>query len=398
MQRILCYNEHATMMILFDDGGFMKRRNFIFGALAGLGALAGGVGLFVRQEKFGRAPSGKRLARIQASPHYLNGRFVCLEPVETMAEDLPDEEKPNRIETFYRVLFGEDDGRVPKEAIPSNKTDLHAIPRTQDVAVWMGHSTFYLQVGGRRILVDPVFSDYGSPVFFINRAFRGSNVYTAEDIPAPDVLLMTHDHWDHLDYATVMALKPKVKEVVCPLGVGEFFEQWGFDLAHLHEEDWDTDIALADDFHIHVLPSQHFSGRFLTRNNTEWCGFAIVTPQRRVYISGDGGYGKHFADIGRRFDGFDLAMMENGQYNMQWHAIHMLPNETAQAAEDVRARVLLPAHGGKFALALHTWQEPYRELLKESAGRPYRMVTPRIGEIVDMENPADFPHWWEGRA
>ena len=175
-------------------GGFMKRRNFIFGALAGLGALVGGAGLFVRQEKFGRAPSGERLARIQASRHYVNGQFVCLEPVEMMTEDLPDEEKPNRIETIYRVLFGGDDGRVPKEAIPSSKTDLHAIPREQNVAIWMGHSTFYLQIGGRRILVDPVFSDYGSPIFFINRAFRGSNVYTAADIPELDVLLITHDH------------------------------------------------------------------------------------------------------------------------------------------------------------------------------------------------------------
>jgi len=366
--------------------------------LAGIGVLAGGAGLFVRQEKFGRAPSGARLERIKASPHYVDGQFVCLEPVDAMMDDLPEEEKPNRLETLYRVLFGGDDGRVPKEAIPSNKTDLHAIPREQDVAVWMGHSTFYLQVGGRRILVDPVFSAYGSPIFFINRAFRGSNVYTAADIPTLDVLLMTHDHWDHLDYDTVMALKPKVKEIICPLGVGEFFEQWGFDLAHLHEEDWDTDIALTDDFHIHILPSQHFSGRFLTRNNTQWCGFAVITPERRIYISGDGGYGKHFKDIGARFDGFDLAMMENGQYNMQWHAIHMLPNETAQAAEDVRARFVLPAHSGKFALALHTWQEPYAELLKESAGRPYRMVTPRIGETVDMEQPADFPRWWEGMA
>ncbi|WP_311641672.1 MBL fold metallo-hydrolase [Selenomonas noxia] len=376
----------------------MQRRNFIFSMLAGIGALAGGVGLFVRQEKFGRAPSGARLERIKASPHYVDGQFVCLEPVDAMMDDLPEEEKPNRLETLYRVLFGGDDGRVPKEAIPSNKTDLHAIPREQDVAVWMGHSTFYLQVGGRRILVDPVFSAYGSPIFFINRAFRGSNVYTAADIPTLDVLLMTHDHWDHLDYDTVMALKPKVKEIICPLGVGEFFEQWGFDLGTLHEEDWDTDIALTDDFHIHILPSQHFSGRFLTRNNTQWCGFAVITPERRIYISGDGGYGKHFKDIGARFDGFDLAMMENGQYNMQWHAIHMLPNETAQAAEDVRARFVLPAHSGKFALALHTWQEPYAELLKESAGRPYRMVTPRIGETVDMEQPADFPRWWEGMA
>ena len=375
----------------------MQRRNFIFSMLAGIGALAGGVGLFVRQEKFGRAPSGARLERIKASPHYVDGQFVCLEPVDAMMDDLPEEEKPNRLETLYRVLFGGDDGRVPKEAIPSNKTDLHAIPREQDVAVWMGHSTFYLQVGGRRILVDPVFSAYGSPIFFINRAFRGSNVYTAADIPTLDVL-MTHDHWDHLDYDTVMALKPKVKEIICPLGVGEFFEQWGFDLGTLHEEDWDTDIALTDDFHIHILPSQHFSGRFLTRNNTQWCGFAVITPERRIYISGDGGYGKHFKDIGARFDGFDLAMMENGQYNMQWHAIHMLPNETAQAAEDVRARFVLPAHSGKFALALHTWQEPYAELLKESAGRPYRMVTPRIGETVDMEQPADFPRWWEGMA
>ena len=211
------------------------------------------------------------------------------------------------------------------------------------------------------------------------------------------MLAISHDHWDHLDYPTVMALKPKVKHIVCPLGVGEYFEQWGFDLSIIHEEDWDTEIKMADDFSIHILPSQHFSGRFLKRNPTLWCGMAFVTPTRKVYYTGDGGYGEHFKAIGQRFGGFDLMLGENGQYNMAWHAIHMLPEETAMAAVDVGAKMLLPAHGGKFALSRHPWQEPYMELKKASQNKGYKLLTPEIGELafIGSEHQETFADWWE---
>ena len=371
----------------------MNRRNFIIGGLVTAGMLSLGGYSFIHRPEFGRLPQGERLARIQTSPHYINGKFQNLVPVQVMSEDSGE----NRFVATAKFLFGDKSALSPKEPMLSHKTDLKKLDIKQDLVVWMGHSTFYMQLGGRRILIDPVFSSYASPVFFINKAFSGSNIYTAADMPDIDVLAISHDHWDHLDYPTVMALKDKIKNIVCPLGVGEYFEQWGFDLQILHEEDWDKEIKIAEDFSIHILPSQHFSGRFLTQNPTLWCGFAFVTPKNKVYYSGDGGYGEHFKAIGKQFGGFDLMLGENGQYNMAWHAIHLLPEETAQAAVDVRAKALLPAHGGKFALARHPWQEPYQKLTEASQGKDYQLLTPEIGEAVSIDEISlqAFGKWWE---
>ncbi|MBQ3853382.1 MAG: MBL fold metallo-hydrolase [Anaerovibrio sp.] len=371
----------------------MNRRNFIIGGLATAGMLSLGGYSFIHRPEFGRLPQGERLARIQASPHYINGKFQNLVPVQVMSEDSGE----NRFVATAKFLFGDKSALSPKEPMLSHKTDLKKLDIKQDLVVWMGHSTFYMQLGGRRILIDPVFSSYASPVFFINKAFSGSNIYTAADMPDIDVLAISHDHWDHLDYPTIMALKDKIKNIVCPLGVGEYFEQWGFDLQILHEEDWDKEIKIAEDFSIHILPSQHFSGRFLTQNPTLWCGFAFVTPKNKVYYSGDGGYGEHFKAIGKQFGGFELMLGENGQYNMAWHDIHLLPEETAQAAADVRAKALLPAHGGKFALARHPWQEPYQKLAEASQGKDYQLLTPEIGEAVSIDEISlqAFGKWWE---
>ena len=358
-----------------------------------MGLLAGGGALFTRRPEFGRLPQGDRLARMEASPHYVNGQFQNLVPVQVMSKDSGE----NRFVATAKFLFGDKSHLSPKEPMLSQKTDLKRLDPSLDAVVWMGHSSFFLQLGGKRILVDPVFSPYASPLFFINKAFPGSNVYTAGDLPEIDLLAISHDHWDHLDYPTVMALQPKVKHIVCPLGVGAYFEMWGFDPQRIYEEDWDAEINLGNDFSVHILPSQHFSGRFLTPNPTLWCGFAFVTPRHKVYYTGDGGYGAHFKAIGRKFGGFNLMLGENGQYNMAWHAIHMLPEETSQAAVDVGAKQLLPAHGGKFALARHSWQEPYRELARASQGKGYALLTPEIGELafVGSGQPREFGAWWE---
>jgi len=278
----------------------------------------------------------------------------------------------------------------------SQKTDIASLRRTDDMTIWMGHSSFYLQLQGYRILIDPVFSSFASPVFFVNKAFPGSNVYSARDFDAIDVLILSHDHWGHLDYPSVKALLPKVKHVVCPLGVGGYVEHWGLPTDKLIEEDWGTTIPIAADLAIHILPRQHFSGHLLKRNQTEWASFAFITPTRRGFFSGDSGYGKHFADIGASFGPFDLALMENGQYNVQWHRHHMLLPETAQASVDVQAKTVIPMHNGKFALSNHPWDEPYIRLTAESVGKPYRLLTPKIGEAVYIGSTnQSFTKWWE---
>lgn len=368
----------------------MNRRSFILGGLGMLGlAAVGGVG-YLHSPRFGRPFRPERLARMQASPHYINGHFECLEPVRVMEGD-----NQNLLTGWLKYFTEDKTGRVPERLLPSKKTDLWAQDKSEDLVVWMGHSTFYLQLAGRRILIDPVFSSYASPVFFANRAFLGSNVYQAADIPDIDLLIMSHDHWDHLDYPTILALKDKIQEIVCPLGVGEYFEAWGFDPEQLHEEDWDTDIEVFPDFHVHVLPAQHFSGRLLEQNLTQWASFAIVTPNHKVFYSGDSGYGSHFRTIGQTFGGFDLALLENGQYDRQWHRIHMLPDETAQAAADLQAKFVLPAHNSKFSLARHTWQAPMRDLTEARKEASWNLLTPEIGEKVALWSPDTFSQWWE---
>lgn len=349
----------------------------------------GGLLVFVQRPAFGRAPTGDRLTRIEASPHYVKGKFQCLEPVEKIVEG-------SQAGAMWAFLFGDKQNLVPDAAVPSEKTDLKALAVGQNVVVWLGHSSFYMQLGGKRLLIDPVLSSYASPLSFVNKAFAGSTDYTAEDMPEIDVLVISHDHWDHLDYPTIMALKPKIKEIVCPLGVGEYFEEWGFAPEQLYEEDWFTQVKLTADFSIYVLPAQHFSGRFLKEKPTQWAGFAFVTPDCRVFYSGDSGYGKHFKEIGEMFGNFDLAIMENGQYNKEWPKIHMMPEETAQAAVDVGARTVLPAHNGKFALSRHAWDEPYRRMVASSQDKAYTLITPEIGELAHVGDMNEsFDPWWE---
>ena len=374
----------------------MNRRNFLRNALFGLvgitAAAGGGAFYFINRPEFGRLPAGDRLQKILASPHYFTDHFECLTPVQVMSADA--QKKGSRIVATVKWLLGDKSTLSPPKPLPSEKTNLLALNPKQDCAVWMGHSTIYLQLAGRRILLDPVFSPYASPIFFINRAFEGSNIYTAEDFPPIDILAITHDHWDHLDYPSIMALKPKVKRVLCPLGVGEYFEQWGFDVANIVEEDWFTTTDFGVDFKATILPSQHFSGRLTTQNPTEWCAFAFLTPNKKVFCSGDGGYSSHFKDIGKRFGGFDFAFMENGQYNLDWHAIHCLPNETADAAADIGAKKVVPIHSSKFALARHAWNEPYNDLIAASADKSYKLLTPKIGELIPFDEEKNFVEWF----
>ncbi len=374
----------------------MNRRNFIRNGLIGVAGLAalsgGGIFYYINRPEFGRLPSGARLQKILNSPHYFTDHFECLTPVQVMAEDETDKE--NRVIATLKFLFGDKSALSPPFPIPSVKTNLKELPPNLDCAVWMGHSTIYLQLAGKKILLDPVFSDYASPVFFINRAFEGSNIYTAEDFPEIDILAITHDHWDHLDYPSIMALKPKIKTVLCPLGVGEYFEQWGFPLEKIIEEDWDSVIEIGNNLKVHILTSQHFSGRMLKQNPTEWCSYAFITPNRKIFCSGDGGYSNHFKKIGEVFGNFDFAFMENGQYNKAWHAIHCLPNETADASEDIHAKKVIPIHAGKFALARHAWNDPYKDLTAESFNKSYKLLTPQIGELIDFTQEQNFSAWF----
>jgi L-ascorbate metabolism protein UlaG (beta-lactamase superfamily) len=347
--------------------------------------------LFMQQTKFGSKPSGARLELIQQSPHYKEGKFQNQSHTPDLAEGV----------TYYSVMkeffFGKKPRNKPAQILPSKKTDLFSLCPDENVLVWMGHSSYFMQIDGKKILVDPVFSGAASPLSFTTRSFPGADVYSTDDIPAIDILILTHDHWDHMDYATIKKLQPKIKTIITGLGSGAHLERWGFDRSTVIEKDWYQDIILPEEFSITVLPARHFSGRTFSRNNAIWASFALQTPNHKIYIGGDSGYDNHFREIGETYGPFDVAILECGQYNKNWKYIHMMPEETVQAAHDLRAKKLLAVHWAKFALALHPWDEPIIRVHKAAAENNMPLLTPMIGEkmAIDTEAAA-FSEWWVG--
>ena len=341
----------------------------------------------LRHPKFGKIPSGERLERINRSPNFRNGIFQNLNVTPQLAEDAKFTEMMKNMITSK--------GRRPKQKIPSVKTDLKQLLPKENLLVWFGHSSYFMQIDGRKFLVDPVFSGHASPFSFSIKSFDGTDIYSADDLPKIDYLVITHDHWDHLDYKTAVQLRPKVQKVITSLGCGEHLEYWGFKKDQLIEKDWFESEVLEKGFKVTATPARHFSGRGFKHKRTLWSSFVLETPTQKIFIGGDGGYDEHFAEIGEKFGGFDLAILENGQYNKNWKYIHMSPDQTLQASIDLRAKRLFPVHNSKFALAYHTWDEPLKIItsLNEEIKRP--LITPRIGEPVWLKNPEQkFSQWW----
>jgi len=354
-------------------------------------AFAFAIVVFMQQPMFGKAPAGERLARIKRSPNYRNGAFQNLHPTPNFTDGA------NFFTVLNEFLFGGSPRVKPTDTIPHIWTDLQTLPTDSNILVWFGHSSYFMQLGGKRILVDPVLSGGASPLSFTTRSFLGTDPYTVASLPQIDYLFITHDHWDHLDYDTIRKLRSKVKEVICPLGVGAHLEYWGYDGAFIHEEDWNQTILLADGLTVYTTPARHFSGRGFRRNQSLWTSYVLQTPSLRIFMGGDSGYDTHFAEIGKRFGGFDLAILENGQYNKSWKHIHTLPHEVLVAAQDLNAKNVLPVHSSKFPLSTHAWDEPLIKVVEANKTAGLRVVTPMIGEAVHLDDTAQtFQRWWEG--
>lgn len=352
--------------------------------------LAVAVIIFLQQPQFGKAPTGARLERMKNSPNYKNGSFQNLENTPDLAEGV------NMLSVIWSFLFDKTPRQVPIDSIPHVQTDIRTLDSQTDALVWFGHSSYFLQTEGKRLLIDPVFNGYASPVSFTTKSFPGTTSYHVEDLPTIDFLIITHDHWDHLDYPTIKKIASQVKQVVCPLGVGAHLEYWGYAPSKIIELDWHELADLEGGFTIRATPARHFSGRGLKRNGTLWTSFVLNTPLRRIFIGGDSGYGKHFADIGKQYGPFDLAILEDGQYNPAWIYIHMLPEQVLQAAQDLNAQKVLPVHHSKFSLAMHAWDDPLIRITKANKNTELLLWTPKIGEPVFLNDSAHvFTHWWE---
>ncbi|MBJ2125031.1 MBL fold metallo-hydrolase [Flavobacterium sp. IB48] len=349
--------------------------------------------MFLQHPKFGKAPSGERLVQIQNSPQYKNGKFEN----QSFTPDLA--EGKTMAGVLFEFFFKKVDRKIPTDLIPSVKTNLKELALNQDVLVWFGHSSYFIQLEGKRFLIDPVFSGNASPIPGTTKSFKGTDIYTVDDLPEIDYLLITHDHYDHLDYDTFLKLKPKTKKVVTALGVGSHLEFWGFPSENIIEKDWYSKIELDENLTIHTTPSRHFSGRGFKRCNTLWTSFVLESKDFKMYLGGDSGYDKHFAEIGEKYGPFDIALIDNGQYNESWKYIHNLPQDVIKAMKDLKTKRVFPVHSSKFSLSLHAWDEPLKKVteLNSLSENPIPLITPMIGEIVELKNDKqEFKQWWKG--
>jgi len=347
------------------------------------------VWLYMTGPSFGAIAKGERLQKMLASPNYKNGVFHNQHYTPALTEGYS---MPGLIAEF---LFTKKPHRIPIDAIPTIKTNLKSMPTKEDVLIWFGHSSYYLQVDGKKFLIDPVLSGNASPIN-TTHAFKGTDIYTVDELPAIDCLIITHDHFDHLDFKTVVPLRPKVQQVVCGLGVGAHLERWGYDAGRITELDWQETYKPFAGFTLTALPTRHFSGRTFKRNSTLWLSLMLQTQTLNIYIGGDSGYDDHFKKIGEQFPNIDLAILDNGQYDPKWKYIHMLPEEVVQAAKDLHTKKLLPFHSSKFPLGYHPWNEPLKRVTAANSNGIFQILTPRIGEPVRLKDDSQmFTKWWE---
>lgn len=320
--------------------------------------------------------------RINHSKNYKNGAFQNLSSTPTMAPDV----------SFIHILkdmFRRPKSVRPQNIIPSVKTDLKSLFSKEPTIVWFGHSSYLIHCNGQNILVDPVFSGHASPMSFMIKAFDGSNVYTVDDMPEIDLLVLTHNHYDHMDVQTISKLKGKIRNYLTTIGVKQSLEKLGIAADKITDLDWWEKKEYNDKLILTAAPARHFSGRGIKRGGSLWASFVLEIENYKIFIGGDSGYDSHFKLIGNTFGPFDLAILECGQYNTSWPFIHMMPEETVQACLDLNAEILLPVHWGKFALANHPWDEPVRRVKQSADEKGLKMTAPMIGEpiIISKDQP-----------
>ena len=341
-------------------------------------------------KQFGGKLTKQRILEYEKSPNWRDGKFQNLEET-TM--DISVGKIPGLL---CEQLFKKK-GKEPEKPLPIMPFDKEAFLDDSNASnfVWYGHSAILLRANGLTILIDPMFGSNASPVApFATKRFSENTLDLIDEFPEIDVLLMTHDHYDHIDLDSFLKLKPKVSKYVTSLGTGRHYEDWGVNSKDIFELDWWEKIEIGG-VTFHLTPSRHFSGRGATnRAKSFWGGWVIDTLKEKLYFSGDGGYGNHFKEIGERLGPFDFGFMECGQYNELWHQIHMYPEESIQAAIEAKVINCMPVHWAGFALALHTWKEPIERFSIEADKKGQKIITPKLGELMQVNSNART-YWWQ---
>ncbi|NEQ48726.1 MAG: hypothetical protein F6K11_01145 [Leptolyngbya sp. SIO3F4] len=342
--------------------------------------------------QFGGSATDAQRQEYAKTGHYADGIFLNDEVIEM-------EINCHSVTQMVKELINPHPNVAPERNITVLKIPapfFREAPDSVNTVTWFGHSTFLIQLEGKTILLDPVFGQYAAPLPFGRKRFHKEMPLDLEELPELDLVVISHDHYDHLEYKSIKALRAKTKQFWVPLGVGNHLRAWDVPETQIREFDWWQE-GQYEDLTVALTPSRHMSGRGLTdQSATLWGSWVFLGTNTRIYFSGDGGYGKHFLEIGQKYGPFDIGLMECGQYNKLWADVHMMPEQTVQAASDIRADLVVPIHWAAFALAAHSWTDPIERVVQEAARVQLPLATPQIGEPV-VVGASTYPdsHWWE---
>jgi L-ascorbate metabolism protein UlaG (beta-lactamase superfamily) len=343
---------------------------------------------------FGDKPAGKHLNSISKSKNYDSIKKKFVNPGMDLSKD------KQSLWTILKAYINGKEEREPQNTIPEVKPDMvdFVKPSSSMKFVWLGHSSFIVNINQKIILFDPVFSNSISPIKLFGSRFQAP-VLKMEELPHIDFIVISHDHYDHLDMNSIKFFKNKDTKMFVPLGVSSYLIGWGIDEARITEFDWWQEKKIEEDgLEFVCTPSQHFSGRLgAFANPTLWASWVVRSAEDSLYYSGDSGYGKHFKEIGEAYGPFDLTFMENGQYSKYWKKVHMMPEESAQAHKDLKGKKMVPVHWGMFNLSLHNWFDPIEKALEQSEKFGNILLTPTIGQVVvdDESSKDESRKWWK---
>lgn len=341
-------------------------------------------------KQFGGKVRQEDLKRYQQSSNWRDGHFQNLEETDMSVSlsKIPS--------VIYKQLSSqkEKEPKQPLPIFPFDKTDFLA-PSESAKFIWYGHSAILMCINGKTILIDPMLGSNTTPIAPIaTKRFSENTLDLIDEFPEIDLIVFTHDHYDHLDFVSVQKLKSKTKQYFVALGVKRHLVSWGVEANKIQEFDW-WESQDFENVQITFTPTRHFSGRGLTdRFKTLWGGWAFKTQKENIWFSGDGGYGKHFTEVGERLGSFDFAFMECGQYNHDWHEVHLFPHESVQAAIDAKVRKIMPIHWAGFALSYqHSWKEPAEEFVQSAKENNIQYSIPPLGKIFHI-NSQKLEEWW----
>jgi len=317
--------------------------------------------------------------------NYVSGKFVN-EPNNAVTGNTPE-----------NLAMVGNSPRRPSGKIPVSEIDWNKVNREEDSLTWFGHSAFLVSIDSKKLLIDPMLSSNASPVSLVKiKRFSDDLLYLIDQMPPIDAVLITHDHYDHLDYQSIVKLKNKAERFFVPLGVGAHLIRWGIPAEKITEFNWWQE-AEYQGLTVVLTPARHFSGRKISaQNSTLWGGWVILGRNTRLFTSGDGSYAGHFKEIGKKYGPFDLTLIEGAQYDKRWPNSHMTPEQAVQANIDVNGKKMMLMHWGAFSLASHGWTDPIERALKEAKRKDVAIIAPKIGETVFLDSEiGPIDPWWE---